>query len=78
MTVKQLRDFMLWLREQRISYTHLSAGGVTLDGVVDGGLATGKPEKPEPRKNMFQTYGEELLNKPASPVDDVPEEARQD
>lgn len=67
MTVKQLREFILWLRKERIGYTTLTAGGVTLDGVVDGKLERGREAKAEPRKTWIEHYGDELLK--ASAVD---------
>lgn len=75
MTLKQLKEFVLWLRKERIAYTTLSAGGVTLDGVVD--MKTEKPMvKPELRESMYERYGSELLKQPAAkPTEQVPEEA---
>lgn len=77
MTVKQVRELILWLRHQRIAYTTLSAGGVTLDGVTD--LKAEQPTnqaKSEPRQSMYERYGEELLRQPAAkPTDAIPDEA---
>ena len=78
MTTKQLQAFILWLRRERISYTALSAGGVTLDGVIDlkAEQPTGKPTPVEPRESMYERYGAELLKQPAAkPTETVPDEA---
>jgi hypothetical protein len=77
MTAKQLREFILWLRKERIAYTTLSAGGVTLDGVVDLKMvSTEKPAPAQPRETMFEKYGAELMKAPAGkPSDAVPDEA---
>ena len=78
MTTKQLQSFILWLRKERISYTTLSAGGVTLDGVIDlkAEQPTGKPTPVEPRESMYERYGAELLKQPAAkPTETVPDEA---
>ena len=77
MTTKQLQSFILWLRKERISYTTLSAGGVTLDGVVDLKVETAPADKtpPEPRLSMFEKYAGDLMRKPATPNDIVPDEA---
>lgn len=78
MSPKQARDLILWLRKERIFYTRLVAGELELDGVIDGKLASAPPPKPEPRKTMFQQYGEEILTQPVTTVDDVPDEAKVD
>lgn len=79
MTTSQLQKFILWLRRERITYTTLSAGGVTLDGVVDGKVERDETKKPEPRQSMFDRYGAELLKQPAAkPTEVVPEEALTD
>lgn len=79
MSPKQVKDFILWLRKERISCTSLTIGGIMLDGLVDGKALTAKPaEQPEPPKTMWERYGGELLNQPASPVDEVPDEAKVD
>ena len=78
MTTKQLQAFILWLRRERISYTTLSAGGVTIDGVIDlnAEQPTGKPTPVEPRESMYERYGAELLKQPAAkPTETVPDEA---
>lgn len=77
MTAKQVKDFILWLRKERITYSSIQIGGVTLDGVVD--VKHAKPvDKPEPRASMWDRYGEELLKQPPTPADDVPDEAKVD
>jgi len=79
MTSKQLRDFILWCRSERISFTSITAGGITLDGVVDGKIERAKPTKAEPRPSMFERYAQELMNQPeVHPSESVPDEARQD
>lgn len=77
MTTKQLREFLLWLRKERISYTHITAGGVTLDGVVDG-KRINPPAKIEPRVSMYEAYAGELAKVPLVPTDEVPDEAKVD
>jgi hypothetical protein len=78
MTVKQLQTFILWLRKERISYSTLSAGGVTLDGVVDGKIER-KADKPVERESMYQRYGGELFKAAAtSPAAVVSDEERRD
>jgi len=79
-TLKQVQSLVLWLRRERISYTTLSAGGVTLDGVIDGKLADGAPEaKPEPRQTMYARFAGELGKQPqVRPSERVPEEAMDD
>ena len=80
MTLKQVQSLVLWLRKERISYTTLSAGGVTLDGVVDGkAVDDAKPRKEEPRQTAFERYGADLLRQPtAKKSDSIPEEALDD
>lgn len=78
MTTKKLREMIRMLRDERIAYTTLSvsAGAITLDGVVD--LKTdSKPAKVEPRETMFERYAGDLARQPATgkPSDMVPEEA---
>lgn len=77
MTIKQIQSFMLWLRRERIAYATLSAGGVTLDGVVDLKMVTQeKPTPAQPRETMFERYGAELLRQPAAkPSEGIPDEA---
>lgn len=76
MTLKQVKELVLWLRREKISYTHLSAGGITLDGVVDMKSERAMPEKAPPRETMFERYGAELLKQPqAKPSETVPDEA---
>ncbi len=77
MMLKQLQSMILWLRKERIAYTTLSAGGVTLDGVVDGKLEYPVDKSlPEARKSMYERYGAELLKQPtAKPSETVPDEA---
>lgn len=79
MTPKQLRDFILWCREERISFTHITAGGITLDGVVDGKADAPPPAKPEPRPTAFQRYGGDMLTQPSAKKSDlIPDEALDD
>ena len=81
MTVKQLREFMLWLRKEKIGYTTLSAGGITIDGVVDGKIDRPVEKIEETRRpTMFERYGAELLSQPqaAKPSDVIPDEAMDD
>jgi hypothetical protein len=75
--LKALKDFMLWLRRERIAYSSLSAGGVTLDGVVDMKIEIpADMAQPEARQTMFERYGAELLKAPAAkPSEGVPDEA---
>lgn len=77
MTLKQLQSFVKWLRAERITYTSISAGGVTLDGVVDGKLEReAAKEKPEARQSAYERYGADLLKQPAAKVSErTPEEA---
>lgn len=77
MTLKQVQSLVLWLRREKISYTHLSAGGVVLDGVVDGKLAEdAKPVKEEPKPTMYQKFGGDLVRQPlAKPSEVTPDEA---
>lgn len=78
MSAKQLREIILMLRKERVSFTYLSVGGVTLDGVTDGKLERDvvKPEPTEPRPSMFARYGGELLKQPqAKPNEVIPDEA---
>lgn len=76
MTLKQLQAFMLWLRKEKIAYTTLSAGGVTLDGVVDAKMERGASMKAETPLSAFERYGAELLKQPqAKPSEVVPDEA---
>ena len=77
MTTKQLQAFIKWLRAEKITYTTLVAGGVTLDGVVDGKVER-DATRPESvvRESMFERYGGELLKQPAAKASEVvPEEA---
>ena len=80
MTTKQLQAFIKWLRAERISYTTLSAGGVTLDGVVDlKAVDESKPTKPEEKQTMYQRFGGALLTQPSAKRSDaVPDEAMSD
>lgn len=77
MTVKQVRELITWLRKERISYTTLSAGGITLDGVVDmKAVDEAKATPEEPRPTMYQKYGGALLSQPTVKKNDaVPDEA---
>jgi hypothetical protein len=77
MTTKQLQAFVLWLRREGITYTTLSAGGVTLDGVIDTKIERPVDKTPvEPRTSMYERYGAELLKQPAAkPSEVVPDEA---
>ena len=77
MTTKQFQALVKWLRSERISYTTLSAGGITLDGVVDLKMVEQEPTKLEPdRPSMYERYGADLLRQPsAKPSDLVPDEA---
>lgn len=74
MTIKQVRELILWLRKERISYATLTAGGVMLDGVVDGKLERGRDAKPERPQTMYERYGAELFKQsnvdPAAAVSD--------
>lgn len=77
MNIKQVQALIVMLRKERITYTTLSAGGITLDGVVDGKLER-DATKPvvEPRQSMFERYGAELLKQPATKSTEiVPDEA---
>lgn len=80
MTVKQLQAFVLWLRKERISYSHLSAGGITLDGVVDlKAVDEAKATPEEPRKSVYQKFGAGLYEQPTVKKSEaVPEEAQID
>ncbi len=74
--LKTLQSFILWLRREKIAYSHLSAGGVTLDGVVDMKIESRPADKAEPRETMFEKYGAELLKQPAAkPSETTPDEA---
>ena len=75
MTTKQIREFLLWLRKERISYHTIAIGGVTLEGVVDGKHLASVAKKAEPKRNMYEVYGEELLKQPVPAAEQVPEEA---
>jgi hypothetical protein len=78
MTTKQLQAFILWLRREKIAYSSLSAGGVTLDGVVDMKAIEAPADKtaPGPRETMYERYGAELMKQPAAkPTETVPDEA---
>ena len=76
MTPKQLREFILWARSERISFTTISAGGITLDGVVDGKADAPPPPKPEPRPTAYERYGGGLLQQPnTKQKDTIPDEA---
>ncbi len=70
-------ELLLALRREGIRCSHVTVGGVVLDGVHDTKLiADAQPDKkPEPRKSMFEQYAGELAQMPATPVDVVPEEA---
>lgn len=77
MTTKQLRELIIMLRKEKITYTHLSAGGIVIDGVIDGKIER-EATKTEPvaRESMYERYGAELLKQPAAkPNELVPEEA---
>lgn len=75
MTLKQLQSFIKWLRAEKISYHSISAGGVVLEGVVDGKIERVEA-KPEPRESLYQQYGKELLRKsPGKPSEAIPDEA---
>lgn len=80
MTTKQFQALVKWLRSERISYTTLSAGGITLDGVVDLKMVEQEPTKPEPdRPSMYERYGADLLRQPSSKASDmIPDEALSD
>lgn len=76
MTSKALRELILWLRKERISYTTLTAGPITIDGVVDGKVER-RIDKPEPRLSMFAEYGAELLKASAvSPSASITDDER--
>jgi hypothetical protein len=74
---KALQSLILWLRKERISYQHLSAGGFTLDGVVDlKAVDEAKATPEEPRPTVYQRYGGDLLKQPTVKKGDaVPDEA---
>lgn len=78
MNSKAIKDLILWLRKERISYSSITIGGLTLDGVIDGKAPTAKVEKVEPRQSAWDRNVQQILNQPASPVDDVPDEAKID
>jgi hypothetical protein len=79
MTTKKLREMIRMLRDERIAYTTLSvsAGAVTLDGVIDmKAAAETRPTPPAPRETAFERYGAELLRQPQAKANEViPEEA---
>lgn len=77
MTTKQLQSFIKWLRAERISYSHLSAGGITLDGVVDMKAVDEIKAAPEtPRPTVYQKFGGDLLRQPTAKKSEVtPDEA---
>lgn len=70
-------DLLLALRREGISCTTVSAGGVTLDGVIDmKATAPAKATPDAPRETMYERYGAELLRQPAAKASEtVPEEA---
>lgn len=80
MTTKQLQTLIKWLRAERISFSTISAGGITLDGVVDLKMAEFEPAKPEPdRPSMYERYGADLLRQPSAKASDmIPDEALSD
>lgn len=78
MTIKQVRELILWLRKERIAYTTLTAGGVTIDGVVDGKLERAQPAKAERRPTMYEQYGGELMKSGQAPAAAVTDEERID
>ena len=73
MTVKQIRDFLTWLRKERITYHTITIGGVTLEGVVDGKHES-KPVKVEQPDTMWERNARALMATPPTATDDVPEE----
>ena len=79
MTLKQLQSFILWLRKERIGYTTLTAGGVTIDGVVDGKLERAPAWKAERRQTLYEQYGGELIKQGATaPAAAITDEERVD
>lgn len=75
----EIVDLLRDLRAEGIRCSHITVGAVTLDGVVDTKLDVDVPaKKAEPRKSMFEQYAGDLIQKPATPVDVVPEEAMLD
>ena len=79
MTTKQLQSFILWLRKERIGYTHLSVGGVTLDGVIDGKLERAPlPKSDRRRETLYEQYGGDLLKSQTPPAAAVTDEERID
>lgn len=80
MTAKALRDLILWLRSEGIAYSSLTAGDITLDGVIDTKAGAQAPQKPVPdRPSMYERYGADLLRQPlASKGEQMPDEAIQD
>lgn len=80
MTGKQLKEFLLWARSERISFTTISAGGITLDGVIDGKAEVPTDDKkPEPRQTAYQRFGGALYEQPTSKKGaTAPEETLQD
>lgn len=62
------------LRAAGIVCTTVTAGGVTLDGVMWLAEDDGRAKKPEPRLSMWDQQVEALKNMPATPSMDVPPE----
>lgn len=77
---KALQSMILWLRAQRISFQHISAGGITLDGVVDmKAVDEAKATPPEEKLTVYQKFGGALLTQPTAKKSEVvPEEAQID
>lgn len=77
---KALKDLMTWLRREKIAYSTISAGGITLDGVVDlKQVDDAKPTKDEPKPTMYQKFGGALLAQPTVKKGaTVPDEAMTD
>jgi hypothetical protein len=76
MTIKDLKALVLWLRSEQIAYSTLTAGDVTIDGVIDLKQDPGKPAAIEAKPTMYQKFGGELLRQPTAKRSEVvPDEA---
>lgn len=77
---KALQSMILWLRAQRISFQHISAGGITLDGVIDlKQVDDAKATPEEPRPTMYQRFAGKAFEQPHLKKNEtIPDEAQID
>lgn len=59
------RAMLAWLRANKFAATSVTVGSVTIEGVVDLGLAMGDPRAPtrEDAASLLATYGGPALRK---------------